>query len=59
MSSGLSNIPADYLSILIPIQTRAPYTYAVGIIVVGCNPDATGLAPIPSLVWLEDIVIEV
>lgn len=59
MSSWLGNIPAKYLSILIPIQSRAPYANVVGIRVVGCNPYAAGLTPKPSLVWLEDIVVGV
>lgn len=59
MSSRLGNIPADYLPILIPIQSRAPYANAVGTGVVGCNPNAAGLAPETSLVWLEDIVVKV
>lgn len=59
MSSRLGNIPAEYLSILIPTQSRAPNANAVGIRVAGCNPNAAGLTPKPSLVWLEDIVVGV
>lgn len=59
MSCWLGNIPADYLPILIPIQSRAPYANAVGIRIVRCNTNAAGVASKPSFVWLEDIVVEI